>query len=564
MNLESASHTESDDDFDTPKADSWSVFWIGVFVACIPWLLAYFFGLWKLEHYRFFPFAVLVSGWLIYTRWDRKFHAPRGWLGWIAVGTGLATIAFGTLARSPWLGAVGSGSLLFAFCFSVRDRHHVQSLIALCLPVLLTLRLPLNFDQILVVQLQHITTALSSVVLDLIGIPHAVSNNVIQLASRELFVAEACSGIQSVFTLLFLAVAIVALNRRPIWTTLLYVGITLVLAVATNVLRVCVIAIADSWMSLDLAMGWQHDLVGYLALGVGVLLLLSFDQLIRTMIHPVHIEGSRQNPFLLLWQFVVADHDDDFDNKESASSLGHLSLAAWRQPMFRYAFIGLCGVLTVASTVQSIRLDFFTETVHYLGSEQIIFRPAADVFDKSGTGLVVTNHETSMQGDNPRLGANADVWTCKVSGLEREVQVVLSQPYVEWHELCFCYENIDWLLLHRDVVDADEDLFSPENAEGDVRNAFAVARFKQPGEIHGYLIYTALAPDGQIVHPPAIAGSLQNRFGNLFAETPHSEIMMFQMFVSVQGRITTKQLSGMKSDFQIMRRELQKQIRLSN
>ena len=69
-------------------------------------------------------------------------------------------------------------------------------MIGLALPLVMLINLPLGYDQLLTMRLQQITSGLSSVMLDVLAIPHALNNNVIQLATRELFVAEACSGLQ--------------------------------------------------------------------------------------------------------------------------------------------------------------------------------------------------------------------------------------------------------------------------------------------------------------------------------------------------------------------------------
>ena len=252
-------------------------------------------------------------------------------VGVLALGQGLEWAA--------WLVCLGTDSWWLRVCSSVRlglfamdwcgggDRDVGRtlfysssgtrdlSLFGLVLPLLLILRLPLGFDQLLVLKLQRITTTLSSVVLDLVGLPHAVNNNVIQLSTRELFVAEACSGIQSVFTLMFLAVTIVVMNRRVLWIAPLFILVSNVLAVATNVVRVCVIAMADVWGGIDLTKGWPHELVGYGALTIGILFLLSFDQLIHTLLHPIKADSGGRNPLVRLWNAIVGgEYDEDIDH----------------------------------------------------------------------------------------------------------------------------------------------------------------------------------------------------------------------------------------------------------
>jgi exosortase len=133
-------------------------------------------------------------------------------------------VLFGILIASPWVCTVAMLLFFLSFFASARD-FDGRSLVDLALPLVMVINLPLGYDQLLSIRLQQVTTALSSVVLDVLAIPHAVSNNVIRLASRELFVAEACSGIQSVFTLMFLATLLVSFCRRPIWVTPIYVAI---------------------------------------------------------------------------------------------------------------------------------------------------------------------------------------------------------------------------------------------------------------------------------------------------------------------------------------------------
>ena len=560
------------DDLREPKSNhsTWLLFWCLAFATALPLALVYYFYLWKLEHYRFFPFAILASGWLIHSFWDFQWMPPRGWTGWVGAVVGVVLACLATYAGSPWLGVVGFVAIVFAFCYSSYDNSGTASLVRAALPLMLTIRLPINYDQLLVINLQRITTTLSSVVLDLpfLGVPHAVANNVIQLPTKELFVAEACSGIQSVFTLMFISVTLLAINRRSILATPLYLAISIILAVATNVTRVCSVAVAESWMEMDLSVGWQHELIGYLALGAGALLLISFDYFFCVLIHPIHEGGSEGNPFLSLWNSFVFERADDDGGHLHRSGDRNYDLFIWKQPYFRYAVLGLFAVLALGSSVQAYRkfarTKVYDATYVYFGTGKRFAEFPANLLDERLTTLKVVDHEVTTQSEDPRLGANADVWNCTIKGLNVECRVIISQPYVEWHELCLCYQASNWMLLDRSVIGSTEETITM-NEDNDSRRSpyvYSQLRSKSGADARGYLLYSALTPSGEIVAPPANPGFIAGRVEALFNQNePAETVMMIQLLVTVNSKLDSLTFGKIKDDFTLIRQLLQQKMK---
>lgn len=537
--------SEYGDLFASPRS-LW-VFWGCLGAAAAPLLLSYLFDLWKIEHYGFFPFAYLLVGWLAYSRWDRVLRLPQGLLNWSFILIGVVAVGSGVLLASPWLGTVGATSLIAAFFLAHRSKSQ-GSLIVLTLPLLLVIRPPLGLDQILVLKLQQITTTLSSVVLDLVGIPHTISNNVIELVSRELFVAEACSGVQSVFTLMFIGTVIVVLNRRISWLVFLYAAVSIVLAIFTNVLRVSTVAMADHFAGMDLATGWQHEIIGYVALLIGILFLLSFDQLVHTLMHPVDSKSGSGNVVIALWNLVVGErYDDDLDQEFVPDRINRQGGGS--SLMLRVAVIAVCAVLALGSTVQAFKMR---KAFSLFGSGEIIYVPSATMFDGHLQTLELTKHETTNQADNPRLGQNADIWFLKVGGIDMECQFVLSQPYHDWHELCVCYEVGNWNLMNREIKDdVDNDL--QLTVDNQPESAYAVARFSRDNGQFAYLFYSAIKPSGEIVRPPELAGAFGRRFRGLVSDGAGSDVMMVQLFVVSENKIPTNVLGNLRGDFINMR-----------
>lgn len=539
----------------------WRWFWLALLGMCVPMLVPYLAGLWNFEHYQYFPFVFLAVGYFVYTRWDRVFRAPRGWLGWGLVTLGVLGIVGSVLVPSAWLAGFSFVILALA-CLDSMSGEADRRLIGAGIPLLMLVQIPLRLDRSLIIRLQRATTELSSVVLDIVTVPHAVAGNVIQLASRELFVAEACSGIQSVFTLAFLACVIVAWNRRRIWLTPVYLLIAVILAVAGNVFRVTAIAAGSAWWGVDLASGWQHELIGYLALAVAGLMLLSFDQLVVTLLHPTNVGSGEMayNPIIRVWNFVVAgwrhSGDETGYGYRPETDVDHVRakrepwlekfVLGWAGPgrLARYAMLGVAALVIVAGATQAMRVEINRDWQPLISSELLV-NPSSDLIEGQYRVMTVDGHQAVRDGSEPRLGQNADLWDFRVGELAG--QLVISQTYSGWHELTVCYEILDWNLVDREVCNAD-----PESVVTDEEGSFITARFKRPDGQYGYLLFTAVNADGTIPEAPSSWGATGTvwldrlqRHGMI----QRQNLAMLQLWMVTPEKISPKLLQDVQADF---------------
>ena len=509
-------------------------FWVAMLVAPLPVVSVYLYRMWQLPHYGYFPFLIAAVAYLAHTRGRGPWTLPTHWAIWLAVALGQAVTFFGAISNSPWLSMIG-WVVVAAAALANRPATWTARLLYLAIPLILLIRLPLGYDQILIVALQNWTTQLTSVVLDLLSVPHLVNNNTVTLVSGELLVAEACSGIQSVFTLAFIATLFVVWQRRPWWTTPAYLICAIVLAVAGNVLRVTTIAVFQYQGWTDLSEGWQHAALGYTTLAIAAGLLLSFDNLIAAAF-PTLDEANEQmdNPLVRLYSWLArGSHASHYNFDPAESNLGRATPMMWRR-MDRPILIG-SAVLAVAmfgtTTFASIKL--FGKSWGAPASmfaDGMIF-DAGQIKDLQVTETMrLTNHRASRQDDDPILGRNADLWSVVVSGPEGErtvAQAVVSQSYKGWHELCLCYQNQDFELASRERIQGDED----------VPMAFAkFFRNDERGSIQGSLYFGAVDDRGQIVQPPGQMGRLGTRLSDLIENAPEvREMAMIQVWHTAAG-----------------------------
>jgi len=581
----------------------WTWFWVGLLAVGLPMLAIYFSRMWRMPHYQYFPFAVLAVVGLAWSRSDRRFYPPTTWVSLVCLGVGLAALGMGWALRSPWMVAIAF-FFFAAGCLEVMRGERDRSLLALALPLALLVRLPLNYDLLLILELQPLTTKLSSLLLDVLGVPHAVANNVIELTSRELFVAEACSGIQSVFTLAFLSTLLIAVYRRRLWLTPLYLLIACVLAVAGNVLRVTTVAYVDHSSGWDWAVGWSHDLLGYATLGVAALFLVSFDHLVVAFLHPTGTAAteSKTNPLIRLWNWCVDDGTtvDAVDayflagaGAEGAAGSGAVSATrtskatSWMRLLTgsKPLLIGTVGVMLVMFGVTttralSVKPMQFEEGGMGMFVEGLIFDPPTGVIESDAEEFSLAERETSRGGENPILGQNSDVWrysTTTVGNGNLEGLFVLSQSYSSFHELCLCYQNQEWEILDRSTrpVERDESNAGPSGAgqsgagqseagqSGMGENPVAYAAMRSVAGRRGHLWYAAVGASGSMPAPPARPGRLASRFVDSLDATPEAAepIMMVQIWVTSDSSLTRSSVEKITADFALIRRRVAERVK---
>ena len=229
---------------------------------------------------------VPLAGYFAWERRDRLARAARqpSILGFIVVAGSLAVLVVGILGselfltRMSLLGAIG-GSLLFLFGWQV------IRILAFPLGILL-LMVPLPaiiFNQI-TFPLQLWASEFGEFVLNTSRIPVLREGNVLILANTTLEVAEACSGIRSLISLLTLGIVFgYFTDSRQTVRTLIALS-TIPIAIFANGVRVAGTGIAAHYFGSAAAEGFFHEFSGWLLFLVAFALLALAQRIIISSI----------------------------------------------------------------------------------------------------------------------------------------------------------------------------------------------------------------------------------------------------------------------------------------
>jgi len=225
----------------------------------------------------------LFSGFVVWhTRktWTRLSLKPSSWGLAIVIGALVFLVAgvLGTeffLARSSFVFLLSGLVILFLGWRFFRAFLFPLAFLFLMIPI------PAIIFNHIAFPLQLLASRFASASLELIGVPVLREGNVMQLANTTLEVAEACSGIRSLLSLVTLAVIYGYLVEKRIWRRAVYAVAAVPIAVVANGLRVLGTGALAHYWDPQKAEGFFHTFSGWVIFVIAMTILFSVDNLLR-------------------------------------------------------------------------------------------------------------------------------------------------------------------------------------------------------------------------------------------------------------------------------------------
>lgn len=539
---------DSSDQSSSPSEPAVLIPYLAAIAVQAPLLFLYFKELWSHKpHYQFAPFAVAVVIYLAVVRWPRETRMPfhQSLFSNVLLFLGIVVGLTNCLFIEPWFAAISC--YLFAASLLARtfNSNSGKSLFAISLPLLVCIVPPGRGDMWIITNLQRISAYFTSQLLDVVGYGHHMPGTVIKAPGTEGFgIAEACSGVQSFFTLLFVAVVFCVWNRRPWFRSSILVLSTVFWAILMNTVRIFTIPIVDrvSNSNWDLSQGISHALLGYATLAIGILLVFSTDQLLLFLFGPVDPDSVHENTGLARWisqgwnrNIAGGGSETQRSRKRISAITGTIILAT-----------GVLMVLGGGWQLIDVGRSLFSENKQIQFFQSIIavpYKPTDLPQEIDGWKLDENNpyiSEDRKHGSD--LGLHSDTWNYVAP---RQFRMVISadQTFPGWHELSACYINSGWQLVNRKRVTL------PSEDGTDEGWGYVQAEFtKNTGE-KAFLLFSLFDAFGEPYDPPKQWGTLEyfvsgirNRMSQrIRAQLFRGETFQTQAFVATFAEITDEQ-----------------------
>jgi len=229
-----------------------------------------------------------------YFAWERRRRLlsapvkPSFW-GLVLFGCGILLLLAGLLGSEQFVTRISLlvtlvGVLLFLFGW-----NHLRILAFPLLFLLLMIPPPaILFNQI-AFPLQLVASQVGEFAIATCNIPVLREGNVLVLANTTLEVAEACSGIRSLVSLITLGIVYGYFVDSRLWVRALVVASTIPVAIFSNGARVAGTGMAAHWIGPEAAQGFFHEFSGWVVFVVAFVLILA----VRTLIVRLSPEPPR-------------------------------------------------------------------------------------------------------------------------------------------------------------------------------------------------------------------------------------------------------------------------------
>ena len=224
----------------------------------------------------------LVSLYFVYERRKQiAAQSPSGhWVGLGLIISGVVLLLFGKLASEWFTMEVSLLIVMGGIILYLAGKEMLKILLFPLVFLILMIPIPSLVLQKITFPMQLFASKVAAASLQGVGIPVLREGNIIQLANTSLEVAEACSGIRSLISLLALSIVFAYFSQNEIWKRVVLVLSTFPIAIIANAARVSGTGALAHYYGESAAQGFFHGFSGWILFMVAFVCLFGIGLLL--------------------------------------------------------------------------------------------------------------------------------------------------------------------------------------------------------------------------------------------------------------------------------------------
>lgn len=122
--------------------------------------------------------------------------------------------------------------------------------------------------------------------------PIARSGVILQIGQYKLLVADACAGLNSLFTLEAIGLLYInVINHQAFWRNIMLAVLIVPISFTSNVLRVCTLALITYHFGDEAGQGFLHNFSGMILFLTALILIIAIDTLIQKLAEKFNIKS---------------------------------------------------------------------------------------------------------------------------------------------------------------------------------------------------------------------------------------------------------------------------------
>jgi exosortase len=235
-------------------------------------------------------------GWLIlpialYFVWERRAKLEAtplkpSWFGLVVFAGSIMVLLAGILGSELFLARVSLIGLLAGIILFLFGWKHLRILAFPLAFLLLMIPIPAIVFNKIAFPLQLFASRVGESTISAFNIPVLREGNVLVLAHTKLEVAEACSGIRSLVSLLTLGIVYAYFSDSRAWVRTLIVLSTIPVAILANGARVAGTGIAAHYFGPGAAEGFYHEFAGWAIFIIAFIMMLAIQKIVVRLAPP--------------------------------------------------------------------------------------------------------------------------------------------------------------------------------------------------------------------------------------------------------------------------------------
>lgn len=267
---------------------TWWPIVLGLLVLYVPtyWMLAH--GIWNSEEQAHGPIVLIVALFLIWQRRavftsDASYPPTRGEaaIGWILLVAGLLAYALGRSLQILLLEVGSQIPVILGVLLITQGVRAARTLWFALSFLVFMIPLPSFVVDTATGPLKQYISVIAENVLYAAGYPIGRSGVTLTVGPYQLLVADACSGLHSMFSLSAMGLLYLYLMQRTsVARNLIIMAAILPIAFAANVVRVMVLILVTYHLGDEAGQGFLHGFAGIMLFIIGLLFLFALDWLL--------------------------------------------------------------------------------------------------------------------------------------------------------------------------------------------------------------------------------------------------------------------------------------------
>jgi len=337
-----------------------------------------------------------------------------------------------------------------------------------------------------------------------------------------LLVEEACSGINSLFSVLACTVFFVLWAGRPRLRAVLLVGTALAWVLLSNVARVAGVTYLSTARGIDLTEGWRHEAFGLLLFGLTLVMIWSTDRLFAFLAAP---SPQTRRP-------------GDSQIRRQADPT--------RLPDLRATWLGSWPVAAAFALLTLTQFQSFALGKRPASTPDIALVPPIETLDAETMPVRWQRWQRLAFASDRRdpgsaFGEFSKIWNYHLG--QNTAALSLDYPFPGWHDLTRCYTSSGWTIQEQRIRQA--------SGSGPAAS-YVEVKLTKPAYRSAYLLFSQFDRAGSMLEPrlggaylamsrhEAFLRRWRNRLsGEVIAqEDAHGPVYQLQLFVETYTPLT--------------------------